>query len=337
MKLGLGLGLGFGRWTAKVEEVVSVAAPVITMGDTGVFSIACDTAGATIYYTTDGSTPASSSTQYTTPVTVNTRGGFRAIAIKGAASSQVTVMQVWVASAAANGTKYIEIRCKDSAQTISVAGGDAQLKLGDGGTWGNSVVIPAGDISSKVYFRGGTNGGTFAIPNAGYVTYLSIDTPGPSTIFGSINGMALEYLYLSSTYANVTGNITGMPLQTLFLAVTATAITGTPSAIGKTLTSFRVLYGTSYNYPWALQTFELPQRSWTASKMAIDCVAQAPTVEVFDKWLKDLASVSNNGTATLVFKKTPTLGDMTAAGLVGADSGYYAMTTTKGYTLVLGT
>jgi hypothetical protein len=70
--------------------------------------------------------------------------------------------------------------------------------------------------------------------------------------------------------------------------------------------------------------------------MSIDCVAAAPTPAQFNTWLLGLASVSNAGTATLTLKNTPTVDDLTAAGLIGAGSGYYAMTTTLGYTLTLG-
>jgi len=127
-----------------------------------------------------------------------------------------------------------------------------------------------------------------------------------------------------------------MNLHTLYLKDTGTSIDGVPPALGKTLYSLRIIGGTTYDYPWTEQTFDLPKRTWTATSMSIDCVAAAPTPAEFNTWLLGLASVSNAGTATLTLKNTPTLDEMTTAGLVGAGSGYYAMTTTLGYKLVLG-
>jgi len=97
--------------------------------------------------------------------------------------------------------------------------------------------------------------------------------------------------------------------------------------------------GTSYDYPWTEQTFGLPKRTWTATTMAIDCVAAAPTPAQFNTWLLGLASVSNPGTATLILKNTPTIAELNAAGCgeTDTDSGYYAMVTTLGYNLILGT
>lgn len=50
-------------------------------------TMSCDTAGVTIRYTTDGSTPNGSSTEYTAPVTVSASTLIRAIAIKGGLSN----------------------------------------------------------------------------------------------------------------------------------------------------------------------------------------------------------------------------------------------------------
>ena len=241
---------------------------------------------------------------------------------------------VWTIASTADGTRYVRIQCATTGQTLTVTGG-AEIKLTSGGTWGTSVEIPAGAINRDIYFRGNSVGGTLNIPSPENVTHLYLSATGTS-ITGSINGMALTYLYLSATGTSITGSINGMALTYLYLYNTGTSITGVPPAIGKTLQTFRILGGTSYDYPWTEQTFDLPKRTWTATSMSIDCVAAAPTPAQFNTWLLGLASVSNAGTATLTLKNTPTVDDLTAAGLIGAGSGYYAMTTTLGYTLTLG-
>ena len=66
----------------------SVAEGEVTKGTT--VSISCATDGATIYYTTDGTTPTTSSTVYSSAITINTAQTIKAIAAKdGNANSEV--------------------------------------------------------------------------------------------------------------------------------------------------------------------------------------------------------------------------------------------------------
>jgi len=167
-----------------------------------------------------------------------------------------------------------------------------------------------------------------------YLYLFKTDT----AITGSITEMELTYLYLNDTGTSITGSITGMELTYLYLYGTGTSITGVPPAIGKTLQTFRILGGTSYDYPWTEQAFLPPKRTWPAYSIEIDCLSTVGVVE-FNTWLKRLASVSNPGTATLILKNTPTIDDLNDAGCGETDetSGYYAMVTTLGYNLSLGT
>ena len=231
----------------------------------------------------------------------------------GQQKSGASAPSVWTIDPAANGTRYIRIRCATTGQTLTATGG-AEIKLTSGGTWGTSVDIPSGETNRDVYYRGNGDGGKLLIPSPQDVTSLYLYATG-SSITGSIDGMALTYLYLRNT---------------------GTSITGTPAQIGTPLWSMRIVGGTSYDYPWTSQSFGGAKITWTATTMEIDCVADAPSPEEFNTWLLGLASVSNAGTATLTLKNTPTLEALTAEGLVSDGSGYYAMTTTLGYTLTLG-
>ena len=251
----------------------------------------------------------------------------------GQQKSGASTESVWTIKPTADGTKYFRIRCATTGQTLTVTGG-AEIKLESDGEWGTSVVVPSGEVDRNIYFRGNGTGGTLTFPNPENITYLHLYNTG-TAITGSINGMALTYLHLYETRKYITGSITGMKLTYLYLYKTGTSITGVPPAIGKTLSSIRILNGDSYKYPWTEQTFDLPKRTWTATTMSIDCLSTVGVVE-FNTWLLGLASVSNPGTATLILKNTPTIAELYAAGLVGAGSGYYAMTTTLGYTLTLG-
>jgi hypothetical protein len=345
MRFGLGLGSG--------QQKSGASAPPVTVtptfsGGAGVYSIACATAGASIYYTLDGSAPDATKTLYATPLDIVFPQTLKAIAIKDTVSSEVATLaiteSVWTIDPAADGAKYISIQCATTEQTLTVTGG-AEVKLTSGGTWGTSVDIPSGATNRDVYFRGNGVGGKLLIPSPQNVTSLSLSGTGTS-ITGSINGMALTYLYLYNTGTAITGAITGTPLTYLLLSNTGTSITGTPAQIGTPLTYIRILYGTSYDYPWTSQTFGGTKRTWTATNFGINCVAAAPTPAQFNTWLggtpgiNGLADVSNSvtpGTVTLTLKNTPTEAAMTAEGVGPTDvgSGMYRMLA-LGYTLVLG-
>ena len=287
---------------------------------------------------------------------------------------------VWTIASTADGTRYVRIRCATTGQTLTVTGGaeiklysggtwgtSVEIPAGDtdryvyfrGNGIGGTLTFPNPENITylRLYNTGTSITGSI---NGMALTYLYLYDTG-TAITGSITGMKITYLYLSGTDTSIKGIITGMPLNTLFLKDAGTSITGTitgmnlytlyledtgtsidgvPPALGRTLSSFRIVGGSTYDYPWTEQTFDpAAKRTWTAATMAIDCVAEAPTPAQFNTWLLGLASVSNAGTATLILKNTPTIAELNAAGYgeTDTDSGYYAMTTTLGYTLTLGT
>lgn len=285
---------------------------------------------------------------------------------------------VWTIASTADGTNYVRIQCATTGQTLTAAGG-AEIKLDDGEWGTSAVIPAGDTDRNIYYRGNGTGGTlTFPNPeNITYLylyntdtsitgsitgmpltrlhlyktgtsitgsitgmplTYLYLYNTG-TAITGRITGMALTYLYLYGTGEYITGSITGMELTYLYLYGTGTAIDGVPPAIGKTLQSFRILSGTSYDYPWTEQTFAPPARTWTATTMSIDCLSTVGVVE-FNTWLLGLASVSNPATAAtqLTLKNTPTIDELNDAGYgeTDTDSGYYAMVTTLGYTLTLG-
>lgn len=85
------------RSAADIEEIVEEGAPEAptftpaagTYTEVKSVTITCTTEGATIYYTTDGTTPTSSSTQYTAAISVGETMTIKAIAIKNSLESAV--------------------------------------------------------------------------------------------------------------------------------------------------------------------------------------------------------------------------------------------------------
>ena len=76
-------------------------------------TISCSTSGATIYYTTDGTTPSASSTKYNAAITINETTTLKAIAIKDGTSSSVA----------------------SATYTINTGGGDEPTPSGDTLLW----------------------------------------------------------------------------------------------------------------------------------------------------------------------------------------------------------
>jgi len=89
---GNGSGNGSGSGSGSGAETPTVAAPTIS-GSTPFAESTSVTmsamSGATIHYTTDGSVPTASSTQYSSPLTLNATTTVKAIAIKDGVSSSV--------------------------------------------------------------------------------------------------------------------------------------------------------------------------------------------------------------------------------------------------------
>jgi hypothetical protein len=83
-----------GSGSGSGSETPTVAAPVISgttpFAESTSATISCATAGASIYYTVDGSTPTSASTAYSEALTITDTTTVKAIAVKDGVSSSVT-------------------------------------------------------------------------------------------------------------------------------------------------------------------------------------------------------------------------------------------------------
>lgn len=93
---------------AKMNEVIdkvnggvtptqTVATPIISISGTTA-TISCSTSGATIYYTTNGNTPTTSSTQYSSPITLSAACTIKAIAVKSGMNNSSVASQSYTPS-----------------------------------------------------------------------------------------------------------------------------------------------------------------------------------------------------------------------------------------------
>ena len=110
------------------EENTTVAAPVIApeggyfMGSQDV-TITCPTDGATIYYTTNGTTPTASSTPYTSSFTLNSNATVRAVAVKTGAEAQESQPVTF--------TKRADNADAVTAVTLNLSEHTRSMKVGD--------------------------------------------------------------------------------------------------------------------------------------------------------------------------------------------------------------
>ena len=173
-----------------LTEVMPVATPTFSV-DAGTYTsvqsvtITCGTAGATIYYTTDGSDPTSSSTEYTSAVSIDHSCTLKAIAIKGDDESNI-------ASAAYTINLPVDYNLVTSitpGKTYVIAGGK------DDGT----VQIMAGQASNNRTTVSGTVSETTLTTanNPAEVVVYGPDASGNYTLY-TTNG----YLYAASSGSN---------------------------------------------------------------------------------------------------------------------------------------
>lgn len=166
----------------KQAALTVVATPSILPADGAVVSgtevtMTCGTDGATIYYTTDGSTPSSGSTAYnpSSKPTITSACTIKAIGIKdGLTDSEV-----------ASATYTIAEPC--ATPTFSVAEGVVDK--------GTTVTISCGTADATIYYT--TNGDTPTTSSSVYISALTINTAQ------TIKAIAVKDGYANSEVASV--------------------------------------------------------------------------------------------------------------------------------------
>ncbi len=120
--------------SAEVEYVApgSVGKPTITQEGNTV-TITCSTTGATIYYTTDGSTPTSASTKYTEAITLTATVTIKAIAVKADCTDSAVAEKACTYTAPTAATPVIS-DVSDNSVTITCATEGATIYYTTDGT-----------------------------------------------------------------------------------------------------------------------------------------------------------------------------------------------------------
>src|SRR5438093_751257 len=169
-----------GTYTIQVPAATPTLSP---SGGTFTSSVSVtltdSTPGATIYYTTNGSTPTTSSTPYTGPITVTTTQTIKAIAV---ASGYTT-------SAVASGTYTIQ----GPAATPALSPG------GEGYTSSVSVTLTDSTPGATIYYT--TDGSTPTAPSTPYTGPITVTTTQ------TIKAIAVASGYTTSAVASATYTI----------------------------------------------------------------------------------------------------------------------------------
>ncbi len=155
---GSGKGSGVSEVTiAYTAPVVAVATPTISPVGGAVekgtsVTLTCTTAGASIYYTTDGTTPNSGSSQYNSAITINSAQTIKAIAIKGEDASLVA-------------TAVYTIK-KVETPTFSIADGTTVIL-------GTNVELATATEGANIHYT--TDGSNPTLSSTTYSAPISID------------------------------------------------------------------------------------------------------------------------------------------------------------------
>jgi len=185
----------------------SIATPVLSLATDEYFeaqsvTISCETDGASIYYTLDGTDPTSASTPYTGAITISETKTLKAIAIKDDESSVIasatytfpTVYTTIAAFKAANTTGYLNVT---GMQVVYVSGDNIYVRDATGGAdfYKSGLSLTTGDVLSGIV------GATYTLYNG--LPELTTFTKKDITVSANETVVATSISTMEEAQANV--------------------------------------------------------------------------------------------------------------------------------------
>ena len=184
--------------SATYTNVSQADAPVFSL-PTGTYGAAQSvtlsdaTAGASIYYTTDGSTPTKSSTLYAGSITVGSTETITAVAVAAGLSNSPIIAQTYTIQLGATGISYPQGFAASTGQIIlngSAQLNDSRLQLTNGLGGENAAAWYKTPVNIQTF----TNDFTFQLSNPGADGYTFAIQNGPQTI-NSMGGNTYQLGY----------------------------------------------------------------------------------------------------------------------------------------------
>jgi hypothetical protein len=176
------------------------------------------TSGATIYYTTDGSAPTTSSSVYSAPIAVSSNSVVNAIAVVSGAPTSAVGSATYLINSATNGDSFSIVMNQISTLGTFQGGG----ALPGGSPAGNSFAVDANGnlITSTTYggkileFAPGATAGTVLGSYNSNVQAVAIDGSGNLYISASNSGTIIKVPQSAGTYAAISVPGSGTPTCT---------------------------------------------------------------------------------------------------------------------------
>ena len=147
-------------------------------------TISCGTEGATIYYTTDGSDPTASSTQYTGAITISSSTTLKAVAVKDGVSSAVT-SATYTINAGGNTGGGSTGGGSGSTSSVSGSGDNVSVSVSSGS-------VTASQMESAV--KKADEGATITIKATGF-SNVSLPASGLESAADNGNSLTLDLRY----------------------------------------------------------------------------------------------------------------------------------------------
>jgi hypothetical protein len=167
----------------------TLSLPAATYSQAQTVTLADSTAGAVIYYTTDGSTPTTSSAVYSTALTVSATTTVNAFAAaSGYSNSAVTSATYTIATSGSTGTSPVSLAAASNVYAIGTNG----VRVTNGGldTWGfaySSNLLGSTVTWSGVTFNLGTAGTADAVSNT-TITLPAVNSAKLYLLATAVNG-----------------------------------------------------------------------------------------------------------------------------------------------------
>ena len=227
--------------TPVVETVAtptfSPAAGEVKAGTT--VTISCATSGATIHYTTDGSTPTASSTTGTS-VTVNATVTIKAIAVKDGMNDSEVATAAYTAQSAPSGDNYVKVTSITSGKQYIIVGGTTSKAMVPA-TLSSADRLSSQDVtitSNQIAATSATNALAVTIQASGSNYVITYDNqylvyPGESTGLKTESTATSSWVVTAASSSTGTFRFTTSNVSTRALAFRA----GTQNTFGAYSTS----------------------------------------------------------------------------------------------------